>query len=52
MLLQQQPGVMGYIARMHFIWKEKGKFDVKEQQLLDQKWQIDTKKVIFKFRVE
>ena len=43
---------MGYIARMHFIWKIKGKFDVKEQQLLDQKCQIDTKKVIFKFRVE
>ena len=26
------------------IWKEKGMFDVKEQQLLDQKWQIVTKK--------
>ena len=26
------------------IWKEKGMFDVKEQRLLDQKWQIVTKK--------
>ena len=29
---------------MHMIWKEKGMFDVKEQRLLDQKWQIVTKK--------
>ena len=26
------------------IWKEKGMFDVKEQRLLDQKWQVSTKK--------
>ena len=26
------------------VWKEKGMFDVKEQRLLDQKWQIVTKK--------
>ena len=26
------------------IWKEKGMFDIKEQQLLDQKWQIVAKK--------
>ena len=37
------PEVVGYIERMHMIWKEKGRFDVKEQQLLDQKWQILTK---------
>ena len=35
--------VVGYIERIHVIWKEKGMFDVKEQ-LLDQKWQIDTRK--------
>ena len=29
---------------MHMIWKEIGMFDVKEQQLLDQKCQIITKK--------
>ena len=38
------PEVVGYIERMHMIWKEKGRFDVKEQRLLDQKWQIVTKK--------
>ena len=37
------PEVVGYIERMHMIWKEKQMFDVKEQ-LLDQKWQIITKK--------
>ena len=26
------------------IWREKGMFDVKEQRLLDQKWQVVTKK--------
>ena len=26
------------------IWKEKGMFDIKEQRLLDQKWQIFTKR--------
>ena len=35
--------VVGYIERTHMIWKEKGMFDVKER-LLDQKWQIVTKK--------
>ena len=44
MLLQQQPEVVGYIERIHMIWKEKGMFGVKEQRLLDQKWQIVTKK--------
>ena len=34
------PEVMGYIERMHFIWKEKEMFDVKQQRLLDQKWRI------------
>ena len=29
---------------MYMIWKEKGMFDVKEQRLLDQKWQVSTKK--------
>ena len=29
---------------MHMIWKKKGMFDVKEQRLLYQKWQIVTKK--------
>ena len=38
------PEVVGYIERMHMIWKEKGMFDVEEQRLLDQKWQIVTKK--------
>ena len=38
------PEVVGYRERMHMIWKEKGMFDVKEQRLLDQKWQIVTKK--------
>ena len=28
------PEVVGYIERMHMIWKEKGVFDVKEQRLL------------------
>ena len=37
------PEVVGYIERMHMIWKEKGIFDLKEQRLLDQKWQIATK---------
>ena len=45
MLVQQQPRSSGaYIKKMHMIWKEKGMFDVKEQRLLDQKWQIVTKK--------
>ena len=35
---------MGYIEKMHMIWKEYGMLDVKEQRLLDQKWQIVTKK--------
>ena len=35
---------MGYIERMHMIWKEKGMFEIKEQRLLDQKWQIFTKR--------
>ena len=39
------PEVVGYIERMHMIWKEKGILDVKEQRLLDQKWQIVTKKL-------
>ena len=30
--------------RMHMIWKEKGMFNLKEQRLLDQKYQIVTKK--------
>ena len=34
------------------IWKEKGMFDIKEQQVLDQKWQIVTRKVILRFRIE
>ena len=38
------PKVVGYRERMYMIWKEKGMFDVKEQRLLDQKWQIVTKK--------
>ena len=37
------PGVVGYIERMYMIWKEKGMSDVRER-LLDQKWQIVTKK--------
>ena len=37
------PEVVGYRERMHMIWKEKGIFDVKEQRLLHQKWQIATK---------
>ena len=28
---------------MHMIWKEKRMFDVKEERLLDEKWQIITK---------
>ena len=46
MLLQQQPrsSGMGHRERMHMIWKEKGIFDIKEQRLLDQKWQIFTKR--------
>ena len=32
--------VTGHRERMHMIWKEIGMFDVKEQRLLDQKWQI------------
>ena len=35
---------MGHRERMHMIWKEKGIFDIKEQRLLDQKWQIFTKR--------
>ena len=31
------PEVVGYIERIHMIWKEKGAFDVKEQRLLVQK---------------
>ena len=38
------PEVDGHIERMYMIWKEKGMCDVKEQRLLDQKWQIVTKK--------
>ena len=38
------PEVVGYIEKMHMIWKEYGMLDVKEQRLLDQKWQIVTKK--------
>ena len=38
------PEVVGYIERMHMFCREKGMFDVKEQRLLDQKWQIVTKK--------
>ena len=34
------PEVIEYIERMHFIWKEKEMFDVKQQRLLDQKWRI------------
>ena len=30
------PEVVGYIERIHMIWKEKGAFDVKEQRLLEQ----------------
>ena len=48
----QKPEVVGYIERMHMIWKEKGMFDIKEQQVLDQKWQIVTRKVILRFRIE
>ena len=33
----RNPEVVGYIKRMHMIWKEKGMFDVKEQRLLDEK---------------
>ena len=47
-----KPEVVGYIERMHMIWKEKGMFDIKEQQVLDQKWQIVTRKVILRFRIE
>ena len=42
------PEVVRHIERMHMIWKEKGMFDVKEQRLLDQKWQIVTKRVVGK----
>ena len=38
------PEVVGYIERMHMIWREKGIFDVKEQQLVVQKWPIITKR--------
>ena len=41
---RSDPEVVEYRKRMHMIWKEKGMFDVKEQRLLDQKWQIVTKK--------
>ena len=30
------PEVVGYIEKMHLIWKEEGMFDAKEQRLLDQ----------------
>ena len=40
----RNPEIVGYIERMHMIWKEKGIFDVKEQRLFDQKCQIVTKK--------
>ena len=30
------PDVVGYVERIHMIWKEKGKFDAKEQPLLEQ----------------
>ena len=30
------------MERMYMIWKEKGTFDIKEQRLLDQRWQIVT----------
>ena len=46
------PEVVGYRERMHMIWKEKGMFDVKEQRLLDQKWQIVTKKVVLRFKLD
>ena len=36
--------VAGYIERMHTICKERGMFDVKEQQLLDQ--------VVYGLRIE
>ena len=36
------PDVVGYIEKMLLIWKKKEMFDVKEQRLLDQKWQIVT----------
>ena len=38
------PEVEGYIERMYMIWKEKRMFDIKEQRLSDEKWQIVTKK--------
>ena len=38
------PEVVGCRERMHMIWKAKGILDVKEQRLLDQKWQIVTQK--------
>ena len=37
------PDIVGYIERIHMICKEKGKFDAKEQPLLEQMWQIVTK---------
>ena len=43
-IVLQRKEVVGYRERMYMIWKEKGMFDVKEQRLLDQKWQIATKK--------
>ena len=49
MLLQQKPRSSEiYIERIHMLWKEKGIFDIKEQRLLDQKWQIVTKKVVLR----
>ena len=36
--------IVGYIERIHVIWKERGMFYVKEQQFLDQKWEVITKK--------
>ena len=44
MLLQQQPRRSGIYRENAYDLEKKGMFDVKEQRLLDQKWQFVTKK--------
>ena len=43
---------MGYRERTHIIWKGKRIFDVKEQRLLDKKWQNVTKKGVFRLEIK
>ena len=52
MLLQQQPRSSGIYRENAYDLEKKGMFDVKEQRLLDQKWQIVSKKVALIFRIE